>query len=224
MAHSGTTFTQTPEAPELERRVEELCSNVTGTLFLKELCVVVCDWSLLWCVMSHRCVSIVSYIGYEGASALSRSLTHLTQLTHLDLSGECVHWCITWRMCVWCHIDMWCVVWVQASTLEIREQMHWVRAWHTWHNSHTLTWVVSVLIDVCCLTCVMCDATLMCDVWCHIDVMCGVSTDNDIGVEGARTLSQCLTYLTQLKHLNLYSECALMCYLICVMQYAIWCM
>ena len=32
MAHSGATFTQTPEAPELERRVDELRLNVIYTL------------------------------------------------------------------------------------------------------------------------------------------------------------------------------------------------
>ena len=30
-------------------------------------------------------------IGYEGAKALSQCLTHLPQLTQLDLSGKCVH-------------------------------------------------------------------------------------------------------------------------------------
>ena len=46
----------------------------------------------------------------------------------------------------------------------------------------------------------------MCDVLCHIDVMY-VSTDSDIGDEGAIALSQCLTHLPQLTYLDLSSEC-----------------
>ena len=37
MAQSGATFTQTPEAPEFEMRVEELSLNVTDTSVSKEL-------------------------------------------------------------------------------------------------------------------------------------------------------------------------------------------
>ena len=38
MAHSGTTFTQTPEAPELARRVEKLRLNLTGTRLFRKNC------------------------------------------------------------------------------------------------------------------------------------------------------------------------------------------
>ena len=44
--------------------------------------------------------------------------------------------------------------------------------------------------------------------------MC-VSTDNFIGDKGAKVLSQCLTHLTKLSHLDLGCEWALMCYLVC---------
>ena len=46
------------------------------------------------CVMWRgvcACVSTGNDIGDEGAKALSQCMTHLTQLTHLDLSGECAH-------------------------------------------------------------------------------------------------------------------------------------
>ena len=43
-------------------------------------------------------VSTVNNIGSGGARVLSQCLRHLTQLTHLDLSGECVIVCIL--MCV----------------------------------------------------------------------------------------------------------------------------
>ena len=136
------------------------------------------------------CVSIDNSIGDEGASALSQCLPHLTQLTHLYLSGECVHWCVTW--CVMC---VTCDVWVQTTRLEIKGQVRWVSAWHTWHNSHTLTWVVSVRILMCYLVCNV--------AWC---VMC-VSTANRIGNEGAKALSQCSTRLIQITHLDLSREC-----------------
>ena len=96
------------------------------------------------------CVSTDNNIGYEGANVLSQCLTQLTQLTHLDLSCECYLTCG-----VWCYIN---VTWVQLTILETREQRHWVSAWYI---SHTLTWVVSVYIDV---------LLGVCDVWCHIDV------------------------------------------------------
>ena len=38
-----------------------------------------------------------------------------------------------------------------------------------------------------------------------------VRTGNDIEIEGAKALSQCLTHLTQLTHLDLRCECGLMC-------------
>ena len=114
----------------------------------------------MWCDV--WCESTDNNIGDEGANALIQCLARLTFLTHLDLSCECVHWCVTWCVtwCVWCDITlMWCV-WVQGTALNIREQLHLVRACQTWHNSHTLTWVVSVCIDV---SDVMCNVTLMCD-------------------------------------------------------------
>ena len=36
-------------------------------------------------------MSTVNKIGDEGAKSLSQFLPHLTQLTELNLSGECVH-------------------------------------------------------------------------------------------------------------------------------------
>ena len=36
------------------------------------------------------CVSTVNKIGVKGAKALGQCLPYLAQLTHLDLSGECV--------------------------------------------------------------------------------------------------------------------------------------
>ena len=52
----------------------------------------------VWCALCHidvpdvlMYVSTDDDIGYEGVNALSQCLAHLTQLTHLDLSGECVH-------------------------------------------------------------------------------------------------------------------------------------
>ena len=42
---------------------------------------------------------------------------------------------------------MW-YVWVQTTTLELREQRHWVSTCHTWHTSQTFTWVVSLCNDV----------------------------------------------------------------------------
>ena len=93
----------------------------------------------------------------------------------------------------WVFIDLLLdVMWVQGTILEMREQMHWVNACQNWHNSHTLIWVVSV----CILMCYLC---VMCDVW--------VSTGNDIGDEGTKALSQCLSHLTHLTHLNLHGEC-----------------
>ena len=43
------------------------------------------------CDVCNVCVSIVNKIGYEGTKALSQCLPHLTQLTYLNLSSECVH-------------------------------------------------------------------------------------------------------------------------------------
>ena len=42
------------------------------------------------CNVSDVCVSTVNNIRAEGVKALSQCLTYLTQLTHLDLSRECV--------------------------------------------------------------------------------------------------------------------------------------
>ena len=158
------------------------------------------------------CVSAGNKIGDEGAIALSQCLTHLPQLTHLNLCSECVYWCVNW-FGVWCVICDMCDVWVQTTRLELREQLHWLSAWHTCHNSHTLTCIVSmcivVLLDVCC---VMCVKSHRC-----------VSTGNKIGVEGTKALSQCLTHLTQLTHLDLSCECALMCYLMCDVCFTLMC-
>ena len=44
-----------------------------------------------------------------------------------------------------------------------------------------------------------------------------MSTVNDIGVEGASALSQCLQHVPQLNQLNLSCECTLMCGLIDVL-------
>ena len=53
------------------------------------MCDVWCVVCGVWCVVCD--VSTDNNIRAEGAKALSRSLTHLTQLTHFDLSGECTH-------------------------------------------------------------------------------------------------------------------------------------
>ena len=45
----------------------------------------------------------------------------------------------------------------------------------------------------------ICDAKVVCVMY--------VSTGNKIGNDGAKTLSQCLTHLPQLAHLDLSSEC-----------------
>ena len=44
-----------------------------------------------------------------------------------------------------------------------------------------------------------------------------MSTDNNIGVEGARALSQCLQHVPHLIQLDLSGECTLMCGLIDVL-------
>ena len=44
-----------------------------------------------------------------------------------------------------------------------------------------------------------------------------MSTDNDIRVEGATALSQCLQHVPHLNQLNLSSECILICGLIDVL-------
>ena len=60
--------------------------------------------------------------------------------------------------------------------------------------------------------------------------MC-VSTVNNIGIEGAKGLSQCLTHFTHLRRLGLSSECIdielgvcdaafMMCCVICVCEYS----
>ena len=48
-----------------------------------------------------------NYIGDEGSNALSHCLTHLTQLTHLNLSSECVNIDVLLGLCDGCcHIDV----------------------------------------------------------------------------------------------------------------------
>ena len=44
-------------------------------------------------------MSTVNKIGDEGTRVLSQCLTHLTQLAHLDLSGECVHIDVLFDLC-----------------------------------------------------------------------------------------------------------------------------
>ena len=44
-------------------------------------------------------VSTVNKIGSGGVRVLSQCLSHLTQLTHLDLSGECVHIVVLFDLC-----------------------------------------------------------------------------------------------------------------------------
>ena len=177
----------------------------------------------------------------------------------------CAYWCVTWCV-VWCVMcNVWRGVWVQGTSLELREWGYWVSTWHTWHNSHTLTCAVSVCFLMCYL---MCDATLMwcvrvqgislelreqklwvsvchtwhtsqtftyivsvcilvCYLWCVMrcdvcDVWC-VSTDNEIGDEGSKALSQCLPQLTQLTHLDLSCECVLIDVLLGCVSCVMWC-
>ena len=89
---------------------------------------------LVWCVMICKmCESVDNKIEDEGAKALSQCIPHLAQLTHLDLSRECVH--IVSLVCVMCDVTLlWCdvmrFVWVQGTGLEMREQVHWDSACH----------------------------------------------------------------------------------------------
>ena len=54
---------------------------------LARVCMYVCMYVCVCvCVMSTD-----NDIGVKGATALSQCLPHLTQLTHLNLSSECVH-------------------------------------------------------------------------------------------------------------------------------------
>ena len=102
------------------------------------------------------------------------------QGTTLEMREQ-LHWVSAWQTChnshtlTWvvsvcidvCYLmyvmSYWFVVWVQTMKLDMREQMHWVSACHTWYNLHTLTWVVSMCIDALLGVCVcVCDATFMC--------------------------------------------------------------
>ena len=155
--------------------------------------------------MSHWYVCTDNSIGIEGAKALSQCLSHLTKLSHLNLSCECVHRCITW--CVMPHWwSVMCVSTVNYIGIEGAKALsqcltHLTQLTHLDLSSEywCLTW---------CVWCMMYDATLIC-------------TANTIGVEGASALSQCLHHLTQLTHLDLRSECVywFMCYLVwCVCE------
>ena len=138
-------------------------------------------------------VSTGNNIGNEGAKSLSQCLSHLTQLTHLYLSGECVHWCVLLGDVMWCHIDV-----------RDDRQQHWIRGSEctksvlvTLDTTH-IPWLA---LWACALMCVpwwsevMCDVTLTC-----------VITANNIGEEGAISLIQCLTHLTKLTFLDLSGE------------------
>ena len=59
--------------------------------------ILVCDVLHLMCDVCD--VSIVNYIGHEGATTLSQCLHHVPHLTQLDLSRECILMCAL--------IDMW---------------------------------------------------------------------------------------------------------------------
>ena len=59
------------------------------------MCYMMC---LMWYHIDVMCVSTGNGIEYKGAIALSQSLPNLTQLTHFDLSCECMYWC------VWCDV------------------------------------------------------------------------------------------------------------------------
>ena len=146
---------------------------------------VVCD---VWCHIDvcDVCVSTVNKIGIEGAKALSRCLPNLTQLTYLDLSGECATWC------VWCNMSHWRVMCVSTGNMIGVE------------GSKALSQCLPHLTQMTHLD-LSCECATCC-VWCHID-MRFLSTDNNIGIEGASALSQCLPPLTQLAHLNLCGKC-----------------
>ena len=126
----------------------------------------VCDVCNVWCVICDLwCVSTVNNIRVGGAVALSQCLQHVPHLIQLYLSCECtidvwIDWCVSW-----CDIDVWCVshlmcdvcvicdVWVQITTLEMRERRHWVSACNTCHIWPFLTWIVSVHWCAHWLTC-----------------------------------------------------------------------
>ena len=130
------------------------------------MCYLVCR---MW-VISHWCVwyDVCEYSeqDWSWGSKCTESMlakldtTHIPEFESWVCSLMCVTWCVT--CCVWC--DVWCVR-VQTSSLEEKEQIQWASAWHTWHNSHGLTWVVSVWNDVL-LEVMWCDV-MWCVMWCE---------------------------------------------------------
>ena len=135
-----------------------------------------CD---VWCVMCEYRERHWSWGSGGTESVLATRTTSYPPLLELWVKIDVLVGVIL--MCDVSHLmcDV-CDVWVQITTLELRERWHWVSACNTCHNLPSSTWVVSVylmcsLIDVlvgvilmCGVSHLMCD---VCDVWC---VMCDV--------------------------------------------------
>ena len=103
-------------------------------------------------------------------------------------------WVVSDLIGLWCCdvvIGCDCCYWVQVTVLELLEQHHWASHCHAWLNWPTWAWVVSDLVD--------CDVVIGCD-WLLL------STGNGIGADGATSLSQSLSHLTQLTNLDLSCE------------------
>ena len=217
------------------------------------VCILICVAWCVWCVWCHiDDVPEFSERHWSWGSNCTEAVLATLATPHTVVLG----WWVCVILGVWCDV-MWCDVmlylmyvrWVQTTTLEMKEQVHWVNVCHTWHNSHSLACVVSVCVTWCDV--MWCDVTLMivpdvqtttlalkeqrhwvsvCHAWlnshnltcivsmcidvllgvyCHIDDVTDacVSTDNNIGEEGANALSHCLSHLPQLTQLDLSCEC-----------------